>query len=791
VKVDGSLKTLLQGVSQQPQRDRLPGQATAQENMNSDPVTGLGRRPPTDLVSLIVSTPSVRGWHDFKTPNGGKYLAMFFDGQLRVTDLNGAEQTVSYGSGATSYLTVPGELRCITIDNTTYVVNRSVKASMKSDTAQYLNSSGGGAIIQILGGQYGRTYKIEINGIEKATHTTTIGDEASDVAFLRTSVIASALHDKLITGLSGEEYTVVRKDDILYIRHPTQKFTCTITDDDGNVNVKACTDQVERTEDLPRLAPHLFPVRIAEKNDPEEDMWFKFVAEGHENDTTPNHDLFGINGYWQECVAPGTKTTIDPATMPHVLEYDPETGAFTFKRLDWKKRAVGTSVSNPDPSFIGNAIMDVSTFQGRLVCLAGSSLIMSRTNKPTDFFIGSLSAQADTDPIDIKSRVKRGLLLSIVEHNKDLVVFSSTGQFLVSGRTALTPQNAAMNLTTAFEADLTAKPVSAGNTVFFGAGFGEYTYMREFFADGNVEINDSRPIGQHVKKYIAGKAFCLTASSNYEILLVHADANKRDVFVYQYIWNDNEKVQSAWHKWTFQYPIVYSFFDEELVYMVQQVGQEHHLLRMSLDIQETAGVPYPVFLDQRFDVFDVYEAFTLPYDYMHDDPLVFVQGENCPTPGLVAKPRSIVFSEVENAYVVTLDRNMDGGSLLCGSRFKSRYVPTMPFVKDSDGVAIATGKLRIRSLLVSVARTGHIAGRVLSEYEQFEPVEFNGRIVGQINNQVGEQPLSDDTFTMPFRQNARYAEVEFYTETHLPMTMLDIEWVGQYTKRGRRISTGE
>jgi hypothetical protein len=43
---------------------------------------------------------------------------------------------------------------------------------------------------------------------------------------------------------------------------------------------------------------------------------------------------------------------------------------------------------------------------------------------------------------------------------------------------------------------------------------------------------------------------------------------------------------------------------------------------------------------------------------------------------------------------------------------------------------------------------------------------------------------------MPFRQDTDEAEVEFYTDSHLPLTILDIEWQGQYSKRGQRIGSG-
>lgn len=811
MKVDGSLKSLLQGVSQQPTRDRLPGQCTAQENMSSDPISGLTRRPPTDLVGSLGSSSDVRGWHNFETSDGRKFLAFFHDSVVDVFDLNAEQQAVTHASGSAAYIKLLGSMRFSTIEDETYVVNRTAVPTMTGAVPTYIGNGVGTGIIQVLGGAYARKYSITLDGVDVAWYKTPDGSEAREIDYVRTTYLAEVLEwllthpnttppasfYKMSNSFGSNPFgnttnwEVKRFEDTIYIRKKDGKaFTLGVNDDAGNKNLKCMTASVPGVEDLPRLAPHLYVARVAEKTDPDQDLWFKYIVEGQEANLVPSVTLFGKPGYWQECTAPGTKTTVDAATMPHVLEYDTDTMKFTFRKEAWGTRGVGTEVSNPDPSFIGTPIQDVGNFQGRLVFVAGSNVVMSRTNKNRDFFFGSVSAQSATDPIDVRSKVEASTMLAAVQHNRDLVVFSNKGQFVIFGRNVLTPENAALVLTSAFEAELRAKPVAAGRNVFFATNYGQYTGMREFFAEGGTEINDSRPISQHVKQYVVGKVRNLTASSNYDTLIVQTDQSGTDLYVYQYIWADNEKVQSSWSKWLLAHNIVHSFFDEELVYMIQQIGTEFYLLRMSLDVQDSTGIDYPAFLDQRFDVFDAYEAFTLPYDYMHLDDLVVVQCTNCPNPGLTVPIKSIVWSGSLKAYVVTLKKNMLGGDLLVGTRFKSRYVPTMPVVKDQDGVAIATGKLRLRALLASLNKTGHIAGQVKSRYGDGPVVQYNGRTVGSVDNIVGVQTLSNSTFTMPFRQNAQLAEVEFFTESHLPMTMLDIEWVGQYSKRGRRISTG-
>lgn len=791
-KVDGSVKSLLQGVSQQPPRDRLPGQATLQENMSSDPITGLTRRPATDLVNKLLTSADIRGWHDFDTKDGNKFIAAFYGSTVKVFDLNGNERTVTIDSNATAYIGLAGDLRFNTIENETYVVNRSKTVAMTTATRTYFNRANGrqAFIIQVLGGQYGRNYTIKINGAQYAAYTVPDGSDKSHINNVRTKYIAEQLYSQLVANLPS--WSIAIRDDIISMHiDNTNDYTITVNDDYGNVNIKASGMTVARQEDLPRFAPHNFIVRVAEKTDPETDIWFRFIVEGNENNWDANsgaYSLFGQQGYWQEAVAPETPISFDAASMPHILAYSQSTGQFTFKRGTWADRQVGTEVSNPDPSFVGDRITDVGTFQGRLVFTAGPNVIMSRSNKEKDFWFGSASAQADSDPIDVRSKIEASTMQAIIQHNRDLVIFSNKGQFVIYGRTSLTPANAALVLSSAFEAELRAKPVGAGRNVFFATNFGAYTGIREFYVESGTDINDSRAVTQHVKRYIQGRVQKLSASSNYDTLLVQTTANRKVLYWYQYIWNDTEKVQSSWSTLTFPSEVVYTFFDEEIVYLIQKDGNDHYLTRMSLDVQPSEGLDYHIHLDNRFGVFEVSRQFVLPYPYLKDTNLVAVQGEACPNPGLTVP---LTIAEVAGVgQVVTLKSDMYGGDIVVGGKFMSRYQPTMPQVKDQDGVKVGTGNLVVSKFKAALSKTGEIIGQVLSKFGNGPPVRFNGRIVGDINNVVGKQPLSDDIFTLPFSQKADLAEIQFYTDSHLPMTILDIEWEGQYTKRGKRIQTG-
>lgn len=815
MKADGSLKSLLQGVSQQPTRDRLPGQGTEQINMSADPVRGLSRRPGDDLVGSLGTDADIRGWGTIVTPDGIPALVKVTGTDVRIFNYNAQEYPVILGTGSAAYLAQAGRWSMTTLKLKSYLANEGKPVAMSSTLASYWNVgtvARPSGIVQILGGAYGKKYSISIDNVVVASIITPDGATANDAYFVGTTIIAEQLawalvNDRAVTtppanlpqsanfypvatAALATGWTVSRKDDVILLQKTSGPvFTLTVTDDAGNINAKGMTESVPDIADLPRYAPHEYIVRVAQEVDQEEDLWLKFVSNVAGATQGSN---FGTEGAWYEALKPGLSTGFDKATMPRILTFDVGTQTFTLQQEDWADRTVGTDVTNPEPSFIGYGISDVASFQSRLVMLAGPAVTASRSKKYENFWIGSASTLTDADPIDMTSQAAQSSVLRYaVGHNKDLVVFSSKGQFVLFGRSAVTPSNAALVLTTSFEADLAAEPQACGRNVFFATRYGRFTGIREFYTEGSTDINDTRPITQHVKQYLLGSVSHLSSTSNYDTLLVHTDNDRSKLYPYQFIWQNNEKVQSAWSTWTFPKNVLYSFFDDELVYFVIDVAGTQYLLRMSLDVIDEPGINYPVHLSSRFDVAGVNTQFVLPFDWLNNQPLRFIQGAGCPNPGLAIGIDSIVYNAGIPGWVVTLKQNMAGGSIVGGIRFLSDYWPTMPRMKDRDGVVISNARLMISKFLLSLENTGYIVGQKVTQWGNSAPVTFEGYIVNDVNSIVGQVAITDYTFQMPYKDRADRGEVHFYTDEHWPMTILDIEWEGTVNKRGRRLSEGQ
>lgn len=815
MKADGSLKSLLQGVSQQPVRDRLPGQCTEQINMTSDPVRGLSRRGGSDLVGVIGGN-NVLAYQNIALPDGRKVLLTVRSTGILAHDYNAVSIPVVHEDNM-DYYTVPDgtQWSSASYRGVTYLANNSKITAMRSDVASYPNTTTRMGIFQVLGGQYGKKYSIIIDGVVQARVGTVDGTNPAHSSYVGTNLIAEMLlwcleHDNTdavpshfpAVGTANVEYYRTgymkgtgwvnsRQEDVVLLKSPSATpFNLAITDGQGNINVKAMTDSVPDVADLPKWAPHEYVVRVAQETDPDEDLWLKFVVD--DAGTAPGAG-FGLAGAWYETIAPGIKLGFDANTMPRSITY--EAGTLKVRKAGFLDRLVGTEVTNPQPSFIGYPINDISTFQSRLVFLAGENVVATRTKRPLDFWIGSASALVDSDPLDLTSQAAEATTMRwAVPHNKDLVVFSPVGQFVLFGRQAVTPTNAALAPTTSFEANMEAKPVPSGRNVFFATSFGRFTGIREFYTEGGTDINDTRPITQHVNRYIVGEIEHLASTSNSDILLVHTKTNKNTVYQYQFIWNDQEKVQSAWSKWVFRYDIVHSFFDQDTIYLVVEApgasGNEHVLVRLGLDIQDEVGVDYPVHLDAKFDVTGVNTQFVVPLTMYEGEPMIVIQGEGCPHPGLPAR----ILSQAEvigTGWVVTLREDMEGGDIIVGLKNRAEFWPTMPRVKDGSGDVIGNARLVVAQFLIELEQTGHIIGRKISKYGTYPEVAFEGYIVNSPTTLVGHPAIADHTFKMPFAEKVQLAELALYTEQHYPMTILDVEWEGTVNKRGRRIETGE
>ena len=178
-----SVPNLAQGVSQQPDNLRYPGQCDEQINAWSTVVEGLVKRPNTRWVNQFNSgsTPTNLFTHFVKRSEGNKYCvtvslgSSVSIGQVGVIDLEtGNKVSVATTSIANSYLTGISnplqDIRALTVADYTFLVN--TKKQVAKDADLYSNPPEEEALFVVKMGDYSKGYSMYVDDVLMTIQST-------------------------------------------------------------------------------------------------------------------------------------------------------------------------------------------------------------------------------------------------------------------------------------------------------------------------------------------------------------------------------------------------------------------------------------------------------------------------------------------------------------------------------------------------------------------------------------------------------------------------------------------
>lgn len=777
-----TIGSMLQGVSQQPARIRLPGQVTEQVNFDSNVAQGLTTRPPTRHVRELAGAVDGLKYHAIQYL-GKQYIIGYDVDTLRIWDTNGAQYPVKYQDwDAQDY--VGGDMRFVAYDNDIFAVNRNVTVLTDADIDGYPFHA---TIVTCLGGAYLQTYKIGVtfsNGaVITVEYTTTEGSELEEAEGIRPEFIMAKLYDEFVAASLPAGATVYRVSDTILIKHP-DTMRVTVQDGEGGKLMRAISDDADSRDDLPRFAPEGTVVKVVGDGSAEDDYYLRF------NVKVPGVNVgngFGRQGVWEEHFNVSQRNKLLARTMPHALTL--RNGEFVFERVGWSPRRVGDEDSNPFPSFVGNRIRDISGFESRLVFVAGAACIMSRTNYPKDFFRKSALTQIDSDPIDMKSSRDGTLNLDwIVPFEKSLLLLSDPGnsQFIIDAG-GITPKNSSMVLSTSYELFGLARPVSTGRTMIFPFSSGDYSGMKEFFTRDQVSANAADTITQVQDRYIAGVVDYMQTSTNYNMLTLQTNHTGRSLrstlWVYKWLWDGDNKLQSAWCKWRFDHWLIYHFFENSRLYLITRLDANLFNLEV-LDLNNGVdyGPGYSVTLDgKRWLIPSETSTIVLPYS---DAAFVFDRGGRA---GQEVNPVSVVQTGATE-YTYTFDplEVITGTTLICGRRMLRQLMPTMPMIKDRNNTTISSAKVVLNKFIVHLEDTGAVDFIRRCPHREDLTQTIWAIPIGDDSITTFKDFLRSDAIEVPWGERADLSEFEIRSRDIRPTTILEIEWEGQVTGAKRR-----
>lgn len=187
-----SVPNLVQGVSQQPDNLRFPGQAESQVNAISSVVEGLTKRPSTEHVKDLFSTPlqndALVHFVDrddtnkhvmcFNHDSGTTAVSIFnleSGASIPITSISSSAQT--YLDGATDPL---NDLRALTVADYTFVANKKTTVSLGTTLSETLAKE---ALVFVKQASHNVDYNVVINEVALgAPVTASSSDDSEDIA---------------------------------------------------------------------------------------------------------------------------------------------------------------------------------------------------------------------------------------------------------------------------------------------------------------------------------------------------------------------------------------------------------------------------------------------------------------------------------------------------------------------------------------------------------------------------------------------------------------------------------
>lgn len=773
--LEGAYKSLLQGVSQQVPRLRLDGQVSTQQNMLADPVTSLRRRPGAPLTATYnfggISTTNLYTQYVERGSDGRTLVINTSSGSWWVLN---KDATAILKSGQDNYFIASdgaSSLQSTSVGGETFILNiQQAPVSNTDGTSKKDPNTTGWYFTKV--GAFSKDYTLSVShgGVTTTvTYTTPSGSADGDAAQSTPTYITTQLANLMRNAVNS--LNVQQQDMYLYISG-TAPLIVSSTSGVSYVGYSGAHN-VALITDLPAVVPNGGDGMM--------------TSVGRDGNSLTWYRWDQASQSWEEDSAYGSPSSI--TNMPRVLAADDTITAPAFEG-----RLAGDDTTNELPTFLDQGmITGMTTYQGRLVLLSGAFITMSKSGNPYRFFRSTVTELQNSDRIDIGiGSSQNSILRRGIQFNRDLVLFGDAIQAVVSGGgNILTPTTAAISLTSEESCVSKIAPMQAGQTVL-------YPFKRSSGYSGMLELipsqyTSSQYVSQdatgHVPEYFAGDVRVTAASNVVNMCVFTGTGDTSAVYVHDYQWSSDGKVQAAWHRWSMPQTVVSLHFAREKLVIFTTDGTSVMLTvidaREGYDNQTTSELPY---LDLYSQVqvsgghFTVPAQLRAPFNSGKKLGLAFATGT-------AATEEAGITSINNSSWVGLVELGVPDGAYWVGVKFMSQFTPTPPILKDENGKEIGAGHVRLVRMEAAVRNTGIFNVRVKDVRTD---VDRTGDYTGLFLNSpelVPDYPLiiSQANVIVPCRTLADTTEVTFSTDGTHDMNLLDISYLLRYNQRRRRL----
>lgn len=453
---------------------------------------------------------------------------------------------------------------------------------------------------------------------------------------------------------------------------------------------------------------------------------------------------------------------------------------------------VGDRTSSPIPDFFGRRIDFMAMFQDRLVIGSGAVLYFSRTGDYQNFWRQSVLTVDDADPIEMfalgaeDDTIKAG-----TTYDRNLLIFGKRKQYVISGRQPMTPRNASIVVQSSHEDAVDALPIASGNFVFYNKYRNGISSAHQVQIGQLADTPESYEISKQLDQYLRGRPSELCAVTSPNVIFMRTETERRKIYTYTYLDSaaGSERLFDSWSTWT---------WNDGVGYLVGISTESGDLLAYYLRTGRSEGETVDsVFLACDKFVLDT-DRSALPYlDSMRAEARLFspfsslsldtVGMENAAVAFDVSVPEFMLGVPLPRYDEFTESYPDNAEAKWAGWQYPAMTEPTNPYILDSNGKAIVTGRLTITKVAVSIADSGGLTVTYRTNNGDYVSTDFTGRLIGRSTNQIGRQPIVTTSVTAAFGREVRDFKYQLWAREWLPLTVTAIEWTGQFFSNTRRV----
>lgn len=831
--IDQQIPTLFHGISRQPDTVRLPGQLQEAENCLFSVVSGgFEKRSPTEYVATLANLPRQGTYwtHAYHRGDNEKYWMVIVDGTIRVYDFDGNEKTVAFPDGKNYLNDTTGDgFVFSTVLDFTFIVNRGITADLEA--ANLIDDVIGtvantGLLPGSYGGDVGDFYAVGGSApYDYYEWTLTSAATAAKYAWVELVRQDSNTYDSValdvvtelpstasendrvaldataasVFGRTGTRVWATRNDTTTVARDPSLGYQYVIYEYQEITAASAATYGWKQ-----RPTPSDAAASITGTKETFQDL----PASGSAGDiyqvtgdASELDDYFVIwdaaTSNWIETADPRVANSFDYNVMPHALIRESD-GTFTFQEVEWEPRKVGDDIVVTAPEFVTHTISDIVFHRNRITILADETVTLSQSGDYFNFWPDKATDVLDSDPISrIASSPKVNTLRWAVPFRRALFLTSASAQFeLSSGNQAmLTPNNAVVDFSTAYETETECRPIAIGDELYFAARSGNKASVFEYYYDDNSISDTAADATIHVSGYIPAPIVQITGDAVTGTIWFRSSATPDRLYVYRVYWDGDQKAQQSWSTWLFPVGsniLGMQFIDGNLDLLVQDFIGKVHLERLGVDVENgPMNHPTPVLLDRYETLTGVYDAgsntttWTMSYSHYNQARVVLASDAD---EDEIGKQVNVWYSDHDEVFA---RGDYSGSTAIVGIGYRARSQFSKQYAREAststkNGPAITTGRLQLRYMTLDYSDTGYFEVHVTPKYRNTKVFRMTGRILGDQANMVGSSPIVDGTFKFPVRSRGDTATIEVLNDTPLPSKITRAAWVGWFNELTRQ-----